>query len=121
MTTELLDYPSRVSDPASRRLGTFSYLPQMDAGAIRAQLDHAIAKGWTCAIEHVEPERAATASYWYLWKLPMFGERDLDVVMNELTACRTANPGHHVRLLGYDRFRQTQGLSLVVFRAEPAA
>jgi ribulose-bisphosphate carboxylase small chain len=53
-----------------------------------------------------------------MWKLPLFGERDVNTVMNELNACRNANPGDHVRLIGYDNKRQTQGLSMVVFRGK---
>lgn len=115
--TEIQDYPSRMGDPASRRFETFSYLPPMDAGQIRKQVAYMVERGWNCAIEHVEPLRAAE-TYWYLWKLPMFGERDVDTVMNELTACRNANPGHHVRLVGYDNKRQTQGLAMAVYRGD---
>lgn len=49
--------------------------------------------------------------------LPMFGEREVDKIMDELTACRNANPGDHIRIIGYDGKRQTQGLSMVVHRA----
>ena len=115
--TEIQDYPSRVGDPASQRFETFSYLPPMDAGQIRRQVAYMAEQGWDCAIEHVEPERAAE-TYWYMWKLPMFGERDVDTVMNELTACRNANPGHHVRVIGYDSKRQTQGLAMAVYRGD---
>jgi ribulose-bisphosphate carboxylase small chain len=106
--TEIQDYSSRVGDPASQRFETFSYLQPMDAGQIRKQVGYMVERGWNCAIEHVEPARAAQ-TYWYMWKLPMFGERDVDTVMNELTACRNpwrsiaatlkrclpAPPGHH--------------------------
>lgn len=57
-------------------------------------------------------------NYWYMWKLPLFGESDINVVMNEINACRNANPGNHVRLIGYDNKRQTQGLSMVVYRGD---
>ena len=117
MDMEIQDYGSRMEDPASRKLGTFSYLPEMDAASIRRQVDYMIAKGWNCAVEHVEPARAAD-NYWYMWKLPLFGERDVDVIMNELTGCRNANPGHHIRIIGYDNQRQTQGLSMVVHRGD---
>jgi ribulose-bisphosphate carboxylase small chain len=112
---DIRDYPGRLGDPASTRLGTFSYLPPFDAAEIRTQAAAMVARGWSCAIEHVEPARAITP-YWYLWKLPMFGERDVDTILHEVTACRTANPTHHVRLLGYDPIRQTQGLAMVVAR-----
>jgi ribulose-bisphosphate carboxylase small chain len=111
------DYPSRMDDRKSRRFETFSYLPEMDAGQIRKQVAYMIGKGWNCAIEHVEPGRAAD-DYWYMWTLPMFGVRDVDTVMTELTACRNANPGHHIRVVGYDNKRQTQGLSMVVHRGD---
>lgn len=116
--SDILDYPSRVGDPASQRLGTFSYLPAMDPPAIRRQVAYALDQGWTPAIEHVEPERAA-ATYWYMWKLPMFGEGDADVVVAEVGECLAANPGHHIRLIGYDSDRQTQGFSIVVHRGTP--
>ena len=115
--SEIQTYPSRMGDPRSRRFETFSYLPPMDAGRIRKQIQYIVDQGWNCAVEHVEPERAGE-DYWYMWKLPLFGERDVGVVMNELTACHNANPGHHVRLIGYDNRRQTQGLSMVVFRGD---
>lgn len=114
--SELRDYPSRVGDPASRRTGTFSYLPEMDETALRRQVAHLVDEGLTPAIEHVEPDRA-TATYWYLWKLPMFGVTDPDAIVEELQECRDANPGHHVRLIGYDNRRQTQGVSLIAYRA----
>lgn len=114
--SELRDYPSRVGDPGSRRAGTFSYLPEMDEVSLRRQVAHLVDEGLTPAIEHVEPGRA-TATYWYLWKLPMFGVSDPDTILEELRECRSANPGHHVRLIGYDNGRQTQGVSLIAYRA----
>lgn len=111
------DYNSRMDDPASRKFGTFSYLPQMDAARIRAQVAYIVAKGWNAAIEHVEPARAGE-TYWYMWKLPMFGEADVDKVLAEAEECHRANPDHHVRLIGYDNRRQTQGASMVVYRGK---
>jgi ribulose-bisphosphate carboxylase small chain len=113
--SEIRDYPSRLDDPASRRFETFSYLPAMSEEQLRQQVAHVLARGWTPAVEHVEPARAGDP-YWYMWKLPLFGEREVDRVMAELAACRAANPGHHVRLVGYDSRRQTQGLAMVVHR-----
>jgi ribulose-bisphosphate carboxylase small chain len=115
--SEMQDYRSRIDDAASRRFGTFSYLPAMDASRLRRQVAYMIERGWNCAIEHVEPRRAAD-SYWYMWKLPLFGERDVNVVMNEIHACRNAHRGDHVRVVGYDNHRQSQGLSMVVFRGQ---
>lgn len=94
---------------------TFSYLPQLSAEEVRAQIQYVVAQGWNPAIEHVEPERSFN-HYWYMWKLPMFGEQNVDRVLSELEACRREHPGHHVRLIGYDNYAQCQGTAFVVFR-----
>lgn len=109
------DYPSRMDDPAARKFGTFSYLPPLTAEQVLGQVRYMIAQGWACSVEHVEPERA-TDNYWYMWKLPMFGEQDAAVVMTEVDECHRVHPRDHVRLIGYDGRRQTQGLAFVVRR-----
>jgi ribulose-bisphosphate carboxylase small chain len=114
--TDLQDYHSRLSDPASRKFETFSYLPQFDDASIRAQVNYIVSKGWNPAVEHTEPENA-TSSFWYMWKLPMFGETDVDAILAEIDACRSANSGNHVRLIGYDKFAQSQGAAMVIHRA----
>jgi ribulose-bisphosphate carboxylase small chain len=113
---EVLDYQSRMSDPDSRRLETFSYLPEMSVEQIRKQVEYIVSKGWNPSIEHSEPEHAF-GHYWYMWKLPMFGETDVDKVLAEADACHEANPGNHVRLVGYDNGAQSQGAAMVIFRA----
>ncbi len=115
--SDIRDYPSRVGDPASRRFETFSYLPPMDAAERRAQVQYIVDQHWQPAIEHVEPARAGN-HYWYMWKLPMFGVTDAAAIEAEIEACHQANPGHHVRLIGYDPKKQTQGLAMVVIRGD---
>ncbi|KUJ85479.1 ribulose 1,5-bisphosphate carboxylase small subunit [Ruegeria marisrubri] len=112
------DYPSRLSDPTSRKMGTFSYLPEMTPEEIRKQVEWIVKNGWNPAIEHTEPEHASDY-YWYMWKLPMFGETDVDAILAELEACHEANPGNHIRLIGYDNFTQSQGANMVVYRGDP--
>jgi len=114
--SEVQDYPSRLSDPASRKFETFSYLPEMDSAAIRKQVEYIVSKGWNPAVEHTEPENAFD-HYWYMWKLPLFGETDVDRILGEAELCHKANPGHHVRLIGYDNYKQSQGANMVVYRA----
>jgi len=114
MAKPIRDYKSRHQDPNSKKFGTFSYLPRMSASSIRQQVQYMVNRGWNCAVEHVEPELAGS-DYWYMWKLPLFGEQNPDAIMHELTACRNANPGNHVRIIGYDNKRQTQGQSIVVY------
>ncbi|RMD70354.1 MAG: ribulose bisphosphate carboxylase small subunit [Gammaproteobacteria bacterium] len=115
MANEIQDYRSSVCDPASRKMGTFSYLPEMGLEDIRKQIAYIVSRGWNPAIEHVEPERAMD-HYWYMWKLPMFGETDVDRIINEAEACHKEYPDHHVRLIGYDNYKQSQGANMVIFR-----
>ncbi|OFZ89169.1 MAG: ribulose 1,5-bisphosphate carboxylase small subunit [Betaproteobacteria bacterium RBG_16_64_18] len=115
--SEIQEYRSRLSDPGSRRFETFSYLPPMSEAQIRKQVDYIVSKGWNAALEHTEPENTA-GSYWYMWKLPMFGETSVDRILTEAAACRRAHPTHHVRLVGYDKYKQTQGTAMVVFRGK---
>jgi ribulose-bisphosphate carboxylase small chain len=103
--------------PSEQQTETFSYLPPLDADQLAAQVNYLVGRGLIPAVEHVEPERA-TLTYWYMWKLPLFGVADPEVVLAELSACHHANPGHFVRLIGYDNRRQTQGFSLVVYRGK---
>lgn len=115
--SEVMDYKSRVSDPASRKFETFSYLPPMTPEQIRKQVEFLVKKGWNPAIEHTEPALLQD-SYWYMWKLPMFGETDVTRVLAEAEACHKANPDNHVRLIGYNNFNQSQGASMVIYRGK---
>jgi len=112
---EMQDYKSSLADPSSRKFETFSYLPEMDADRIRKQVQYIVSKGWNPAIEHVEPENAFD-HYWYMWKLPMFGETDIDAILSEAENCHKAHPGNHVRLVGYDNYAQSKGAEMVVYR-----
>lgn len=113
--TDMQDYQSSLTDVSSRKFETFSYLPAMSPEQIRKQVDYIVKKGWNPAIEHTEPENAFD-HYWYMWKLPMFGETDVDAILNEAEACHKAHPHNHVRLVGYDNLKQTQGAAMVIFR-----
>ena len=112
---DVQNYASTLNDADSKRLGTFSYLPPMDQARIEAQIQYIVSKGWVPAIEHSEPENARQY-YWYMWKLPLFGVKEIASIMDEIKACHIANPGHHVRLIGYDALAQSQGASMVVYR-----
>jgi ribulose-bisphosphate carboxylase small chain len=94
---------------------TFSYLPPLTAEQTRQQIQYIVSQGWNPAVEHVEPERSFN-HFWYMWKLPMFGEQNVDRILAELDACHREHPGHHVKLIGYDNYSQSQGAAFVVYR-----
>jgi ribulose-bisphosphate carboxylase small chain len=95
-------------------LETFGFLPKLTQEEIYEQIAYLIGQGWTPAIEHEHPSRA-TNHYWTMWKLPMFGQQNLDAVVDELEACRRTYPDHHIRLMGYDNYTQSQGTAFVVY------
>jgi ribulose-bisphosphate carboxylase small chain len=115
--SDMQDYNSSLSDPGSRKFETFSYLPAMSADETRKQIEYIVSKGWNPSVEHTEPENACV-SYWYMLKLPMFGESDVDAILAELEACHKAHPNNHVRLLGLDNFAQCAGASMVIYRGK---
>jgi ribulose-bisphosphate carboxylase small chain len=95
-------------------LETFGFLPKMDMNEIQAQVAYILGNNWSPAIEHEHPSRAFD-HYWTMWKLPFFGEQNINTVLAELEACHRAFPDHHVRLTGYDNYTQSQGAAFVVF------
>ena len=77
-------------------LETFGFLPPMTQDEIYDQIAYIIAQGWSPLIEHVHPSNSM-ATYWSYWKLPFFGEKDLNVVVSELEACvKARNAGRHL-------------------------
>jgi len=98
----------------AQTLETFGFLPKLTQEEVYDQIAYLIAQGWTPAIEHEHPANA-TSSYWTMWKLPFFGQTDLNAVVDELEACRRSYPDHHVRLMGYDNYTQSQGIAFVVY------
>jgi ribulose-bisphosphate carboxylase small chain len=75
-------------------LETFGFLPPMTQDEIYDQIAYIIAQGWSPVVEHVHPSRSMSI-YWSYW----------------------AYPDHHVRLVGYDAYTQSQGSCFVVFEA----
>jgi ribulose-bisphosphate carboxylase small chain len=112
---EMRNYHSILNDSGSRKFETYSYLAPMDAAELRRQIQTILNKGWDVAVEHVEPERSSV-TYWYMWKLPFFGEWNLDLLINEINACRSAYPKHIIKVIGYDKLKQSQGHAMVVHR-----
>jgi len=115
--SDMQDYASSLKDVASRKFETFSYLPAMDADQTRKQVEYIVRKGWNPAVEHTEPENAS-GSYWYMWKLPLFGETDVDAILGEVEACHKTHPNNHVRLVGFDNYSQSKGTEMVIYRGK---
>ncbi len=115
--SDVQDYASSLGNAESRKFETFSYLPALSDEQTRTQIEYILSKGWNPVIEHTEPENAG-GHYWYMWKLPMFGETEVENVLKEIEACKTAHPNNHVRLLGLDNFAQCAGAAMVIYRGQ---
>lgn len=95
-------------------LETFGFLPKLTQDEVYEQINYMVSQGLTPAIEHEHP-RNSFDHYWTMWKLPMFGISDPVRVMEELDECRRSYPDHHIRLIGYDNYTQSQGVCFVVY------
>jgi ribulose-bisphosphate carboxylase small chain len=97
--------------------GTFSYLPDLTADEIRAQVQYAIDRGWAVAVEFTDDPHPRNV-LWEMWGLPMFGVADASAAMHEVAAAVAAWPGHYVRVSAYDATlgRQTTALSFIAAR-----
>ena len=97
------------------KLETFSYLPPMTSQQVGKQIQYLLRQQFIPAVEyarHPEPRD----HYWSMWKLPLFEAHAAEDVLAEIEACRTANPDCYIKLIGYDRSRQSQAVSFVVHR-----
>ena len=97
------------------QLETFSYLPQLDGAQLTRQIRYLLDQGFVAAIEYVREPRPED-HYWSMWKLPLFEARSTEAVLAEIQACKTTHPDCFIKLIGYDRHRQSQGVSFVVSR-----
>jgi ribulose-bisphosphate carboxylase small chain len=90
-----------------------TYLADLDEQQLAKQVKNLLAGGLVPAIEYVrQPD--PRDHYWSMWKLPLFEARGAEDVLAEIEACRAAHPDSFIKLIGYDRRRQTQAVSLVV-------
>ena len=46
----------------------------------------------------------------------LFGEDNVDNILNEAKKAHEAYPEHHVKIIGYDPYKQSQGTAFVVYR-----
>ena len=99
------------------RHGAFSYLPELTADEIAAQVRYALDNGWPVSVEYTDDPHPRNV-YWELWGLPLFDLTEPDGVIREIDDCRATFPNHYVRVLAYDATlgRQTTALSFVVQR-----
>jgi ribulose-bisphosphate carboxylase small chain len=97
--------------------GTFSFLPDLTDEQVSKQVDYALGKGWALGIEFTEDPHPRN-TYWEMWGQPMFDLHDAAGVMQELQACRLAQPERYIRMNAFDSEQgfETVRLSFIVQR-----
>ncbi|HVO88121.1 MAG TPA: ribulose bisphosphate carboxylase small subunit [Casimicrobiaceae bacterium] len=97
--------------------GTFSFLPDLTDAEIRAQIDYALAQGWSCSVEYTD-EPHPRNTFWEMWCAPLFDLKDAAGVMQEVDACRKAWPDAYVKVSAFDSTLgfETTRLSFIVHR-----
>lgn len=101
--------------PKERRYETLSYLPPLTDAQIAKQVQYILEQGYIPAIEFNETSEP-TVYYWTLWKLPLFGARSTQEVLNEVQACRSQYSNCFIRVVGFDNIKQCQVLSFIVHK-----
>ena len=97
--------------------GTFSFLPDLSDGQIRAQVEYCLGQGWAISIEYTDDPHPRN-TYWEMFGQPMFDLRDAAGVLGEVERARQSFPDHYVKLNAFDSTRgfETVRLSFIVNR-----
>ena len=90
-----------------------TYLPPLDETQVATQIRYLLGRGLIPAVEYARAP-GPRDHYWSMWKLPLFDARAAADVQAEIRACQAAHPDCFIKLIGYDRHRQTRAISLLV-------
>lgn len=101
--------------PKERRFETLSYLPPLSDAQIVKQIQYILDQGYIPGVEFSESSEP-TQRYWTLWKLPLFGAKTPQEVLNEIQGCRQENSKSYIRVMGFDNVKQCQVLSFIVHK-----
>ena len=97
--------------------GTFSFLPDLTDAQIEKQVQYAFGKGWALSLEVTDDAHPRNV-FWDMWGQPMFDLTDPAPFMQELAACRKANPDRYIKVNAFDATSgwESMRLSFVVQR-----
>lgn len=101
--------------PKERRYETLSYLPPLTDQQIAKQVEYMINQGYIPAVEFEENPKPAD-HHWTMWKLPLFGARTAQDVLNEVRECRGEYSNAYIRVIGFDNIKQCQMVSFIVHK-----
>jgi ribulose-bisphosphate carboxylase small chain len=91
--------------------GAFSFLPDLTDDEIRLQLEYCLEHGWAVSVEYTDDAHPRN-TYWEMWGPPMFDLKDPAGIMDEIKACRDANPQHYIRITAFDYNHGVESVAL---------
>ncbi|HXC90104.1 MAG TPA: ribulose bisphosphate carboxylase small subunit [Stellaceae bacterium] len=91
--------------------GAFSFLQDLTATQIRAQIEYCLEQGWAVSVEYTDDPHPRN-TYWEMFGPPMFDLSDAAGVMAEVDACRATFPNHYVKVNAFDSTRGWEALRL---------
>jgi ribulose-bisphosphate carboxylase small chain len=102
--------------------GAFSFLPDLTDEQIAKQVDYALAQGWAVSVEYTDDPHPRNI-YWEMWGMPMFDLADAAGVLQEVRACRAAQPDCYIKVNAFDSTRgfETMRMSFMVHRPKVEA
>lgn len=96
--------------------GTFSFLPDLTAEQIAAQIRYALEKGWAIHIEYTNDPDPRN-DYWDMWGAPLLDPHDPASIVAEINACCAANPSCYARVTAFDNtLKRNTKMSFLVNR-----
>lgn len=99
--------------------GTFSFLPDLSAGQIRAQIEYCLKNEWAVSIEYTDDPHPRN-SYWEMYGAPLFDLKDAAGIVAEIESCKKAFPHCYVKVNAFDSSRgwESLRLSFIVHRPD---
>jgi ribulose-bisphosphate carboxylase small chain len=99
--------------------GAFSFLPDLTAEQIRAQVEYCLQNDWAVSIEYTDDPHPRN-TYWEMFGIPMFDIKDAAGIMREINECRRTFPNHYIKVNGFDATRGQETVRLSFIVARPA-
>jgi len=97
--------------------GQFSFLPDLTAEQIGAQVAYALRNGWAVSVEYTDDPHPRN-TYWEMFGLPSFDLKDPAGLLQIVAECRKTFPRHYIRVTAFDSTRgwETPRMSFLVNR-----
>merc|ERR1711915_472575 len=108
----------------AKKYETLSYLPELSNQDIAKQIEYMIKNKWTPCLEIADDGDIYLNTrmgpgyydnrYWSMYKLPMFGCSNSELVVQEIENCKREFQNAKIRVIGFDPIKQVQTTGFIV-------